>query len=120
MIAARIETAVKRAGLAVRQKALPEQASVARSFGSDRLRRSRLYLPGTEPKYFINAALHGPTLSFSISKIRFTPRRKMLPASWCATLLRAVDFGSCERMVRINQLPLGLETSQKSFPSRPT
>ncbi len=23
--------------------------------------------------------------------------------------LRAVDFGSCERMVRINQLPLGLE-----------
>ena len=29
--------------------------------------------------------------------------------SWCEIPLRAVDFGSCERMVRINQLPLGLE-----------
>ncbi len=26
----------------------------------DRLRRSRLYLPGNEPKYFVNAGLHKP------------------------------------------------------------
>ena len=28
--------------------------------GSGRLRRSRLYLPGNEPKYMPNAGLHGP------------------------------------------------------------
>ncbi|HWY21836.1 MAG TPA: aldolase/citrate lyase family protein, partial [Candidatus Acidoferrum sp.] len=33
--------------------------------------------------------------------------------------LRAVDFGSCERMVRINQLPLGLEDLAEIVPESP-
>jgi citrate lyase subunit beta/citryl-CoA lyase len=30
--------------------------------------------------------------------------------------LRSVDFGRCERMVRINQLPLGLEDLAEVIP----
>src|SRR5208337_429107 len=47
-ISARIETAAKRAGLAVGQKALPAQLPLPAPSARDRLRRSRLYLPGTE------------------------------------------------------------------------
>src|SRR5712692_2192416 len=70
VIAARIETAVRRAGLGdagegaratqADQKVLPEKVGLPGASPRDRLRRSRLYLPGTEPKYFINAGLQGP------------------------------------------------------------
>ena len=60
VISARIEAAVKRAGLGGGQRALPEKIARQEPTTHDRLRRSRLYLPGSEPKYFINAALHGP------------------------------------------------------------
>jgi citrate lyase subunit beta/citryl-CoA lyase len=75
----------------------------------DRLRRSRLYLPGSEPKYFTNAALHGPDaiildLEDSVHRAEKDAARILV-----RNTLRAVDFGTCERMVRINQLPLGLE-----------
>ena len=33
--------------------------------------------------------------------------------------LRAVDFGSCERMVRIDQLPLGLQDLAEVIPEAP-
>src|SRR5215469_13248002 len=59
VIAARIETAARRAGLAANQKALPDKIPASAPSPKDRLRRSRLYLPGTEPKYTINAGLHG-------------------------------------------------------------
>src|SRR5207249_564965 len=53
VIAARLETAVRRAGLASTSKALPERTMPPEPSAKDRLRRSRLYLPGTEPKYAI-------------------------------------------------------------------
>src|SRR5439155_3469124 len=60
VISARIEAAAKRAGLGLGRKASPEQIHLPEPSPRHRLRRSRLYLPGSEPKYFINAALHGP------------------------------------------------------------
>ncbi len=59
VISARIEAAAKRAGLGLGRKASPEQITLPEPSPRDRMRRSRLYLPGSEPKYFINAALHG-------------------------------------------------------------
>ena len=56
VISARIEAAAKRAGLGLGLKASPEQVALPEPSSRDRLRRSRLYLPGSEPKYFINAA----------------------------------------------------------------
>jgi len=109
VIAARIEAAVRRAGMALGKRSLPEQHPLPLPSPKDRLRRSRLYLPGTEPKYYINAALHGPDavildLEDSVHRAEKDAARIVV-----RNTLRAVDFGACERMVRINQLPLGLE-----------
>ena len=59
-IAARIEAAVRRAGLAEGKRALPDSHPYPEPSARDRMRRSRLYLPGSEPKYFVNAMLHRP------------------------------------------------------------
>src|SRR5271166_4048920 len=59
VIAARVEAALERAGLGRKKLALPDPIPPPAASAKDRLRRSRLYLPGNEPKYFINAGLHG-------------------------------------------------------------
>ena len=59
-IGARIEAAARRAGVGLDKRWLPEHLPLPAASSKDRLRRSRLYLPGSEPKYFINAALHEP------------------------------------------------------------
>src|SRR5206468_8195378 len=58
VLAARIEAAVKRSGVAEGQRALSDPLAFPVASPRDRLRRSRLYIPGNEPKYFINAALY--------------------------------------------------------------
>src|SRR5205809_3721685 len=109
VISARIETAVKRAGLSISRKALPEQFPLPPPSARDRLRRSRLYLPGTEPKYFINAGLHGPDAIILDLEDSVHPAEKDAARILVRNTLRAVDFSGCERMVRINKLPMGLE-----------
>lgn len=118
VIAARIETAAKRAKLTTK-KSLPDQSSLPAPSNRDRLRRSRLYLPGTEPKYFINAALHGPDAIILDLEDSVHYAEKDAARILVRNTLRAVDFGSCERMVRINQLPLGLEDLAEIVPESP-
>lgn len=119
VISARIEAAAKRAKLAPRQKSLPPQVPLPPSSSKDRLRRSRLYLPGAEPKYFINAALHGPDAIILDLEDSVHHAEKDAARILVRNTLRAVDFGSCERMVRINQLPLGLEDLAEIVPESP-
>jgi len=52
----RIEAAVRRR-LAEGKSSLPMSVALPAPSPRDRLRRSRLYLPGNEPKYFVNAGL---------------------------------------------------------------
>ncbi len=108
VIAARIETAAGRAG-ALGKRSLPAQLPLPTPSPKDRLRRSRLYLPGSEPKYYINASLHGPDAVILDLEDSVHRGEKDAARILVRNTLRAVDFGSCERMVRINQLPLGLE-----------
>jgi len=119
VIAARIETTVKRTGLGNGKKALPEKIALPAPSGRDRLRRSRLYLPGTEPKYFINAALHQPDAIILDLEDSVHHAEKDAARILARNALRAVDFGACERMVRINQLPLGLEDLSEVIPEAP-
>ena len=120
VISARIETAVHRAGLGVGQKALPQKtASSPGAVAKDRLRRSRLYIPGSEPKYFINAGLHGPDAIILDLEDSVHSAEKDAARILVRNALRAVEFGSCERMVRINQLPLGLEDLAEIVPEAP-
>ena len=119
VIAARIEAAVRRAGLAQRKSVLPEAATLAAPSQRDRLRRSRLYLPGNEPKYFINAGLHGPDAVILDLEDSVHYAEKDVARLLVRNALRAVDFGAAERMVRINQLPLGLADLEEIVPQSP-
>jgi citrate lyase subunit beta/citryl-CoA lyase len=119
VISARIETAAIRAGLGAGQKALPEKVGLPAPSARDRLRRSRLYLPGSEPKYFINAGLHEPDAIILDLEDSVHHAEKDAARTLVRNALRAVDFGACERMVRINQLPLGLRDLEVLVPEAP-
>jgi citrate lyase subunit beta / citryl-CoA lyase len=119
VIAARIETAVRRAGLTSSNKVLPEKVPIPTPSTKDRLRRSRLYLPGNEPKYTINAGLHGPDAVILDLEDSVHHGEKDAARILVRNALRAINFGGCERMVRINQLPLGLEDLAEIIPEAP-
>jgi citrate lyase subunit beta / citryl-CoA lyase len=119
VISARIEAAVKRAGMGGDHEVLPERIALPEPSVRDRLRRSRLYLPGSEPKYFINAGLHGPDAIILDLEDSVHHAEKDASRILVRNTLRAVDFGRCERMVRINQLPLGLQDLSQVIPEGP-
>ncbi|MCX6173465.1 MAG: aldolase/citrate lyase family protein [Ignavibacteriales bacterium] len=74
----------------------------------DRMRRSRLYLPGNEPKFYSNAGLHKPDGIILDLEDSVAPTEKDSARYLVRNALCAVDFYGAERMVRINQLPMGL------------
>ncbi|MGB2604544.1 MAG: aldolase/citrate lyase family protein [Candidatus Sulfotelmatobacter sp.] len=119
VISARIEAAVKRAGLGEGLRALPDQLAIPPVSARDRLRRSRLYTPGNEAKYFINVALREPDAIILDLEDSVHPDEKDAARLLVRNALRAVDFSDSERMVRINQLPLGLEDLEEIVPESP-
>lgn len=119
VIAARIEAAVRRAGLGQGTRVLPERIALPEPSARDRVRRSRLYVPGSEPKYFVNAALHGADGIILDLEDSVHVSEKDAARLLVRNALRAVDFQQCERMVRINQLPLGLEDVDEVVPESP-
>ncbi len=119
VISARIEAAVRRAGLGEGTRVLPDRIALPEPSPRDRLRRSRLYVPGSEPKYFVNAALHAPDAVILDLEDSVHPAEKDAARLLVRNALRAVDFLECERMVRINQLPLGLADLDEVVPECP-
>ena len=110
VLAARFELAVKR--LFPEQKKeylLPFHQKNLYSTKKDQLRRSRLYLPGNEPKFFVNAGLHSPDGIILDLEDSVAPSEKDAAQLLVRNSLRSVDFYGAERMVRINQLPKGLD-----------
>jgi len=116
VLLSRIETAVRR----YRPSApplLPELSPGAvRATTRERFRRSRLYLPGNQAKFMLNAALHRPDGLILDLEDSVAPAEKDAARCLVRNALRALDFGSCERMVRINQLPLGLRDLEEIIP----
>ncbi len=110
VLSARVEAAVKRAGLGADLAHLPEPGpGYASPPVRDRFRRSRLYLPGNEPKFFLNAALHEPDGVILDLEDSVAPSEKDAARLAVRNALRCVDFGGAERMVRINQGERGIE-----------
>jgi len=110
VLAARLETAVKRARPDVKAEFLPEAKPwTATATTRDRFRRSRLYLPGNEPKFMLNAGLHHPDGVILDLEDSVAPHEKDAARAIVRNALRVVDFCDSERMVRINQIPSGLE-----------
>ena len=109
-ISARIEAAVRRLRPDTTQTSLPPLNSAAQSSSSrERLRRSRLYLPGNTPKFFINAGLHRPDAVILDLEDSVPASEKDAARLLVRNTLRAVNFYGAERMVRVNRLPDGVE-----------
>ena len=109
-LAARFETAINRALPRTRKEyLLPFNKKSLYKTAKDNLRRSRLYLPGNEPKYFVNAGLHNPDGVILDLEDSVAPDKKFEAKYLVRNALRSIDFYGCERMVRINQLPKGLD-----------
>ena len=107
---ARLETAVKRADPSITAELLPEMSAHCK-YGTerDRMRRSRLYLPGNEPKFFTNAGLHGPDAVILDLEDSVAPAEKDAARAMVRNALRRVNFYGAERMVRINQGERGIK-----------
>ncbi len=119
-IAARVEAAVRRAGVERAGDARPARTVVPTDASpKTRLRRSRLYLPGNEPKFMVNAGLHRPDAVILDLEDSVHPAEKDAARLLVRNALRCVDFGGAERMVRVNQLPMGFEDLDAVVPEEP-
>ncbi len=112
---ARLEAAVRRllgprgSTVSAVPEYLPEFLPEA-GYGTDRerFRRSRLYLPGNEPKFMLNAGLHQPDGVILDLEDSVAPPAKDEARLLVRNALRSIDFKGAERMVRINQGERGL------------
>jgi citrate lyase subunit beta/citryl-CoA lyase len=109
-IMARLETAVHRLKLDDDKQWLPEFRDFCKyTTIRDRFRRSRLYLPGNEPKFMLNAGLHKPDGIILDLEDSVALGEKDAAQILVRNALRQIDFHGAERMVRINQIPKGLD-----------
>jgi citrate lyase subunit beta/citryl-CoA lyase len=117
VLAARFELALKRLFPELKKEyLLPFNEKNLYSTKKDHLRRSRLYLPGNEPKFFVNAGLHSPDGIILDLEDSVAPSEKDAAQLLVRDALRSVDFYGAERMVRINQLPKGLDDLEYIVP----
>ncbi len=119
MIAARIEAAARRAGIDGGDGRAERTAPIRGPSARDRLRRSRLYLPGNEPKYLVNAGLYRPDGVILDLEDSVHAQEKDVARILVRNALRHVDFKDAERMVRINPLPAGLLDLEMIVPEAP-
>ncbi|RLE33735.1 MAG: citrate lyase ACP [Acidobacteria bacterium] len=108
VILARVETCLRRAGFDG-EGVLPEAAPNAGAVTSrDRLRRSRLYVPGNQPKLMQSAGLYGADGIILDLEDSVPPAEKDGARILVRNALIAMDWGSSERMVRVNQGSAGI------------
>ncbi len=116
VIAARIEAALRQVGDFKTQYLLPMNAKNVYESSRDRFRFSRLYLPGNTPSMMINAGIHKPNGVILDLEDSVAPAKKAEARILVRNALRSVNFYGAERMVRINQLPAGLEDLEYVVP----
>ncbi|MFC1569944.1 aldolase/citrate lyase family protein [bacterium] len=109
VISARLETAVLRSDIQIKESAIPQRTGEFESSSKNRLRRSRLYVPGNQPHLFIHAGLHQPDGIILDLEDSVSPAEKDAARVLVRNALLSIDFMGAERMLRINQLPMGLE-----------
>jgi citrate lyase subunit beta/citryl-CoA lyase len=116
-VMARLETAVKRHNPSETREFLPGLRPEC-MYGTVRMRmrRSRLYLPGNETRFMINAGLHAPDGVILDLEDSVHPSEKDAARILVRNALRQVDFFGSERMVRINQGELALKDLESVVP----
>ncbi len=109
VMAARLEAAIKQL-VKMDKEYLPEMLSVNQySSKRDQYRLTRLFLPGNSPSLFINAGVHQPNAIILDLEDAVAHSKKHEARFLVRNTLRSLDFMGVERMVRINQVPAGLE-----------
>jgi citrate lyase subunit beta/citryl-CoA lyase len=116
VIAARLEAAVKQVSNTRKEFLLPVSVANLPPSSKERFRMSRLYLPGNNPAMMINAGIHEPDGIILDLEDSVAPEKKNEARILVRNALRNINFYSAERMVRINQLPLGLEDASAVVP----
>jgi len=109
VMAARIEAAIKKVVETEKEFLFPmlDQNKLAKA--KDAFRFSRLYLPGNSPKLMINAGIHNPNGIILDLEDSVAVDKKFEAVFLVRNALRNLDFYGAERMVRINQIPKGLD-----------
>lgn len=116
VIGARLEAAVKKLKATNRSwiPALIDQNTYESQ--KEQFRFSRLYLPGNTPSMMLNAGIHQPNGIILDLEDSVAPDKKGEARLLVRNALCQVDFYGAERMVRINQLPEGLDDLEEVVP----
>jgi citrate lyase subunit beta/citryl-CoA lyase len=109
VIAARLEAAIKLLIKSDKEFLLPVLPENEYSTSADRNRITRLYIPGNSPNLAINAGIHRPDAVILDLEDSVAPSKKYEARFLVRNVLRGIDFYGSERMVRINQVPDGLD-----------
>lgn len=109
VIAARLEAVIHQLTGTTREW-LPEMPDFnSYHTAKDRQRFSRLYLPGNTPSLMINAGIHKPNGLILDLEDAVAVSKKAEARFLVRNALRSLNFYGAERMVRINQVPKGLD-----------
>ena len=116
VLMARIETALRRMQPATSAALPARHPSSLEGSSKQRMRRTRLYLPGNTPRFFINAGLYKSDAIILDLEDSVPPDEKDAARIMVRNALRAVDFYGAERMVRINAGTMGLDDVRATAP----
>ena len=109
VLAARIEASIKKLIKTDKEfllELIPENRYQTKK---DTFRFSRLYLPGNTPSLMLNAGIHNPNGIILDLEDAVAPDKKFEASFVVRNALREVNYYGAERMVRINQVPQGLD-----------
>jgi len=109
VLAARMEAAIRKVTGSEKEFLLPVLPQNQYQTTRDRNRISRLYLPGNTPSLMINAGIHHPDGVILDLEDAVAIDKKYEASFVVRNALRNLDFYGAERMVRINQIPRGLD-----------
>ena len=117
VMAARMEAAIRQLTGCEKEYLIPVLAENMYQTTRDRNRISRLYLPGNTPSLMINAGIHKPDGIILDLEDAVAHTKKYEARFLVRNALRNIDFYGAERMVRINQVPAGLEDIEYLVPN---
>jgi citrate lyase subunit beta/citryl-CoA lyase len=116
VMAARIEAAVKLVSDTKKEFLFDVIEENKYETAKDQFRFSRLYLPGNTPSLMINAGLHKPNGLILDLEDAVAFDKKHDARYLVRNALRSLNFYGAEKMVRINQVPGGLDDLEFVIP----
>jgi citrate lyase subunit beta / citryl-CoA lyase len=116
VIAARMEACVKKLIDTDKEYLLPFLPANDYLTKREMNRFSRLYLPGNTPSLMINAGIHHPEGIILDLEDAVAFDKKFEARFLVRNALRGINFYGVERMVRINQIPKGLDDLKYIIP----